>query len=40
MRPGEQFGGALLIAFIVFMGVWPAPFIDRISESVEFVLRV
>ncbi len=40
MRPGEQFGGALLIAFIVFMGVWPAPFIDRISESVEFILRV
>lgn len=40
MRLGEQFGGALLIAFIVFMGVWPAPFIDRISESVEFILRV
>ena len=40
MRRGEQFGGALLIAFIVFLGVWPAPFIDRISESVEFILRV
>jgi len=40
MRLGEQFGGALLIVFIVFMGVWPAPFIDRISESVEFILRV
>ncbi|MCH7997856.1 MAG: NADH-quinone oxidoreductase subunit M [Chloroflexi bacterium] len=40
MRRGEQFGGALLIAFIIFMGVWPAPFIDRISESVEFILRV
>ncbi|MCH7576838.1 MAG: NADH-quinone oxidoreductase subunit M [Chloroflexi bacterium] len=40
MRRGEQFGGALLIVFIVFMGVWPAPFIDRISESVEFILRV
>ncbi len=40
MRPGEQFGGALLIAFIVFMGVWPAPFIDRISETVEVILRV
>jgi NADH-quinone oxidoreductase subunit M len=38
MRPAEQFAGALLIAFIVFMGVWPAPFIDRISDTVS-VLR-
>jgi NADH-quinone oxidoreductase subunit M len=35
MRLGEQFAGALLIVFIIFMGVWPAPFIDRISESVS-----
>ena len=35
MRPGEQFAGALLIAFIVFMGIWPAPFIDRITDSVS-----
>ena len=40
MRLGEQFGGALLIVFIVFMGVWPAPFIDRITESVQVILRV
>ncbi len=35
MRPGEQFAGALLIAFILFMGLWPSPFVDRISESVK-----
>jgi NADH:ubiquinone oxidoreductase subunit 4 (subunit M) len=35
MRPGEQFAAAMLIAFILFMGLWPAPFIDRISESVS-----
>ena len=40
MRLGEQFGGALLIFFIVFMGIWPAPFIDRINDSVQVILRV
>jgi NADH-quinone oxidoreductase subunit M len=30
----EMAAGALLIAFILFMGVFPSPFIDRISESV------
>jgi NADH-quinone oxidoreductase subunit M len=40
MRLGEQFAGALLIFFIAFMGIWPAPFIDRISNSVQFILRV
>lgn len=35
MRLGEQVAGALLIAFIIFMGLWPAPFIDRISDSVR-----
>jgi NADH-quinone oxidoreductase subunit M len=25
---------ALLLAFMLFMGLWPAPFIDRIGESV------
>jgi NADH-quinone oxidoreductase subunit M len=40
MRLGEQFGGALLIFFIVFMGIWPAPFIDRINDSVQYILRV
>ena len=34
MRLGEQFAGALLIAFLLFMGLWPTPFIDRISDSV------
>jgi len=33
----EQVGGALLIAFIVFMGVFPSPFVDRISESVLLI---
>ncbi len=40
LRLGEQFAGALLIVFIVFMGVWPAPFIDRITDSVQVILRV
>jgi NADH-quinone oxidoreductase subunit M len=35
MRIGEQAAAALLIAAILFMGLWPAPFIDRISESVQ-----
>ncbi len=35
MRLGEQFGGAVLIFFIAFMGMWPAPFIDRISDTVS-----
>ena len=30
----EYAGGALLIAFIVFMGVYPSPFVDRIAETV------
>ena len=30
----EQAAGALLIAFIVFMGVFPSPFVDRIADSV------
>jgi NADH-quinone oxidoreductase subunit M len=30
----ERGTAALLLAFIVFMGVWPAPFVDRIQESV------
>ncbi len=34
MRLLEQVGGAVLIVFIVFMGVWPDPFVDRISQSV------
>ncbi len=37
MRLGEQVAGALLIAFIIFMGLWPAPFIDRITDSVRSI---
>jgi len=37
MRLGEQFAGALLIAFLLFMGLWPTPFIDRISDSVASI---
>ncbi len=35
MRLGEQAAGALLIAFIAFMGMWPGAFVDRISDSVS-----
>jgi NADH-quinone oxidoreductase subunit M len=34
MKPLEQVGGAVLIVFIAFMGIWPDPFVDRISQSV------
>ncbi|HUF52377.1 MAG TPA: NADH-quinone oxidoreductase subunit M [Dehalococcoidia bacterium] len=37
MRIGEQFSAALLIAMILFMGLWPMPFIDRISQTVETI---
>ncbi len=34
MRIGEQASGALLIAAIIAMGIWPAMFVDRIADSV------
>jgi NADH-quinone oxidoreductase subunit M len=34
MNKFEMVGGALLIVFILFMGLWPAPFVDRISPTV------
>jgi NADH-quinone oxidoreductase subunit M len=34
MRPLETVAGAVLIVFIAFMGMWPDPFVDRISQSV------
>lgn len=37
MRIGEQAAAVLLIAAILFMGLWPAPFIDRITESVNSI---
>jgi NADH-quinone oxidoreductase subunit M len=30
----ELVGGALLVAFLIFMGVFPSPFVDRIAETV------
>jgi NADH-quinone oxidoreductase subunit M len=37
MRIGEQAAAALLIAAILFMGLWPAPFVDSITESVSSI---
>lgn len=37
MRIGEQASALLLISMILFMGLWPAPFIDRISDSVQMI---
>jgi len=34
MNRFEMMGGALLIVFIVFMGLWPATFVDKISPTV------
>jgi NADH-quinone oxidoreductase subunit M len=33
----ETVGGALLIAFMLLMGVFPSPFVDRIAESVLLI---
>ena len=30
----EAAGGALLVVFILFMGLWPQPFVERISDTV------
>jgi NADH-quinone oxidoreductase subunit M len=30
----EAAGGALLVVFILFMGLWPSPFVDRISPTI------
>jgi NADH-quinone oxidoreductase subunit M len=35
MRLGEQFAAVLLVAFLLFMGLAPWPFVDRISETVR-----
>ena len=37
MTHWEQAGGALLIAFIVLMGMFPSLFVDRIAESVLLI---
>jgi NADH-quinone oxidoreductase subunit M len=37
MTHWELAGGAVLIAFILLMGVFPAPFVDRIAESVVLI---
>jgi NADH-quinone oxidoreductase subunit M len=31
----ERATGVLMLAFMLFMGLWPAPFIDRIQETVR-----
>ena len=35
LRPYEALAGVTLVASIVAMGVWPGPFVDRISSSVS-----
>ena len=35
MRPGEQLAAVTLVAFLLFMGLWPAPFVDRITDTVS-----
>ena len=35
LAAGALATAVLLLTFILFMGVWPAPFIDRIQESVR-----
>jgi NADH-quinone oxidoreductase subunit M len=31
----ERATGVLMLSFLLFMGLWPAPFVDRIQESVR-----
>jgi NADH:ubiquinone oxidoreductase subunit 4 (subunit M) len=33
----ERGTAVLLLSFMLFMGLWPAPFIDRIQESVRLL---
>jgi len=40
MNRFELAGGSLLIVFILFMGLWPAPFVDKIAPSVLEILQV
>jgi NADH-quinone oxidoreductase subunit M len=40
MRIGEQFAAVVLIGFLLFMGLWPAPFIDRISDTVSQIAAI
>lgn len=40
MTKFEVAGGSLLIVFIVFMGLWPATFVDKIAPSVLDILQV
>jgi|DewCreStandDraft_1066081.scaffolds.fasta_scaffold00059_133 NADH-quinone oxidoreductase subunit M len=35
MRPAEQFAGAVLVFFLAFLGMWPFPFLERISATIE-----
>jgi NADH-quinone oxidoreductase subunit M len=36
----EFAGGGLLVVFILFMGLWPAAFVDKIAPSVLDILQV
>ena len=40
MNRFEMVGGGLLIVFILFMGLWPATFVDKIAPSVLEILQV
>jgi len=31
----ERATGVLMLSFMLFLGLWPAPFIDRIRETVQ-----
>ena len=35
--PGARGGALLMLTFILFMGLWPAPFVDRIQETVRYI---
>ncbi|MFQ5471574.1 MAG: NuoM family protein [Dehalococcoidia bacterium] len=40
MRLGEQVAAVTLIAFLLFMGLWPAPFVDRITDTVSAIQAI
>jgi NADH-quinone oxidoreductase subunit M len=40
LLPQETLAGALLVSAIIFMGVWPSPFVDRIADGLKDIPAV
>src|SRR5262249_11116873 len=40
LLPSETLAGALLACAILFMGLWPSPFVDRIADGLKGIPAV